>query len=395
MPKQKQKSAPPSITPKTEKKPEKKREPQTPWPVKQHTLVWVSGIFVVALIGVWWLASTQLTDAWKGIEQWVNLGFVKTIGIDGDAADTDEPIEHARLLDGVIVESGAEAQTPYAIMIENLYTVRPQSGLGSASVVYEALVEGGATRFMAVFDPSTEVPTIMPVRSARPYYLEWALEYNALYGHAGGSPKAITVIWEQHVRDLDALTGRGAKYYWRDTSRGAPHNLVTSSEKMTEALHTLELDQQPATFVPWVFKDGAPLEERGDDAKTLSFNFSYGTTYKVDWTYHQSDNTYYRFNANQPHLDANTGDQITADTVIVQLTEEPVLDGGKGRLEIFVGGTGDAWVARDGHMIQATWRKDSNQDRTRYYDLDGNEIELNRGHTWVHVLTKTQDVTYE
>lgn len=386
MPKQKQK--------KDQSAASKTNKPNTLWPARKHTRLWVACFFVVAVMGVWGLAGVQASDAWKGIGQWIDLGFVKTIGI-GEASETSEDAVRPRLLDGVFVEPGAEALHPYAIMIENLSSVRPQSGLSAAAVVYEALVEGGATRLMAVFDPSVDVPIIMPVRSARPYYLEWALEYNALYGHAGGSPKAITVIWEQNVRDLDALTGRGAKYYWRDTRRGAPHNLVTSSEKMTEALRTLELDQEPATFSSWMYKNPAQLTDRGEDMKTLSFNFSYGTTYTVDWTYHRDDNRYYRFNANQPHLDANTGDQITADNVVVQLTEEPVLDGGKGRLDIFLGGTGDAWVARDGQMIRATWRKDSNIDRTRYYDLTGDEIEFNRGQTWVHILTKSQAVIYQ
>ncbi len=370
------------------------RPRRSPWPQVSHPIPWVAGIFIVAVIVVWWLLGAQVTATWQALQSWAGIGVEKSVAI-GDAGntDTDESAQLPRLLDGVLVDRGQEALVPYAIMMENLLAVRPQHGLAVASVVYEALVEGGATRFMAVYDPSTVVPTIMPVRSARPYYLEWALEYDALYGHAGGSPKAITVIWEQKVRDLDALTSRGAPYYWRDTSRPAPHNLVTSSEKMTSALRTLTLDQRTSAFAPWKFKDPAPLEERGEDGITLSFNFSSGTTYQVDFTYHRDDNRYYRFNANAPHLDANTGNQITADNVIVQLVQEPELDGGKGRLEMFVGGTGDAWVARDGQTIQATWRKDSNRDRTRYYDLSGAEIELNRGNTWVHVIPKTQAVT--
>lgn len=300
-----------------------------------------------------------------------------------------------RLIDGSIVDADKAGYWPYAVMIENLLSVRPQSGLSQASVVYESLVEGGATRFMAVFDPSEIIPEIMPVRSARPYYLEWSSEYGALYAHAGGSPKALTVIRENDdINDLEALSS-DAKYFWRDTSKSAPHNLVTSSEKMNFALHDKGLIEHAATFDPWRFKDDAELESRGDGGKTASFNFSYGLTYKVDFTYNRERNEYLRFNADEPHLDNNTGEQIAVKNVIVQLVEEPLLDGGKGRLEIYAGGEGSAWMFRDGLAIPCTWKKGSRTDRTRFYDQEGNELELNRGAIWVHIVPKDQAVTYE
>lgn len=310
--------------------------------------------------------------------------------------EDDMMVDNTRRIDGVIVDSPDKANFwPYAVMIENLRSVRPQSGLSQAAVVYEALAEGGSTRFLAVFDPSEIVPEIMPVRSARPYYIEWASEYNALYAHAGGSPKALTVIWENpDFKDLEALS-RDAKYFWRDATKPAPHNLVTSSEKMNFALYDKELIDTKTQYQSWKFKDDATLEERGQDGKKLEFNFSYGTTYLVGFTYNQERNYYLRENANEPHLDKNTGEQIAVKNVIVQLVEEPVLNGGAGRLDIFVGGEGKAWVLRDGEIIEGIWKKGSRIDRTLFYDMEGNELEFNRGNTWIHIITKTQDVTYE
>ena len=300
-----------------------------------------------------------------------------------------------RLLDGKIVEENKDRLWPYAAMIENLLSVRPQSGLSQASIVYEALVEGGSTRFMAVFDPDEKIPEIMPVRSARPYYLEWVSEYGALYAHAGGSPKALTVIWENpDINNLEALSSDGA-YFWRDKSKGAPHNLVTSSDKMFLALNNKGLWEKPADFRSWKFKDEATLDKRGDDGKTVSFNLSTGKTYKVDFRYNREKNVYLRFNADQPHPDKNTGQQIEVKNVIVQLVQEPELDGGKGRLDIYVGGQGQAWIFRDGQVINGIWRKASRTDRTLFYDGEGHEVELDRGNTWIHVVTKDQPVTYQ
>lgn len=281
-------------------------------------------------------------------------------------------------------------------MIENLPVVRPQSGLSQAAVVYETLAEGGSTRFMAVFDPAEKISELMPVRSARPYYIEWVSEYGALYAHAGGSPKALTVIRENSdINNLDALS-RNGKYFWRDTSKSAPHNLVTSSDKMNFALRDLGLADKPAEFRTWQFKDEAPLSERGDDGKSVEFNFSYGKSYLVRYRYDQATNDYKRFNADVPHEDKNTGEQIAVKNVVVQLVREPGYDpSGKGRLDIYVGGTGKAWIFRDGQVIEGTWQKISRTDRTLFYDTDGKEVQFDRGNTWVHVLPETEAVTYQ
>ncbi|MFH1207924.1 MAG: DUF3048 domain-containing protein [Patescibacteria group bacterium] len=301
-----------------------------------------------------------------------------------------------RRLDGALVKPDQANFWPYAAMIENLLSTRPQSGLSQAAVVYETLAEGGSTRFMAVFDPSEIIPEIMPVRSARPYYIEWVSEYAALYAHAGGSPKALTVIWEnKDINNLDALS-RNGKYFWRDKSKGAPHNLVTSSDKMNFALRDLLLLDKAATFRSWLFKGEALPVERGADAKSVEFNFSTGKTYLVRYQYDQASNSYFRFNANAPHLDKNTSQQITVKNVVVQLVREPGYDNtGKGRLDIYVGGTGTAWIFVDGQVTKGTWQKNSRTDRTVFFNENGAEVSFNRGNTWVHVVPEDQAVTYQ
>jgi len=356
-------------------------------------------LFLVVAVFAWWFSYNYWAAHGRlalfyfggGDKPGISTGTAAaTVYVEEDESDTV-----GRRLDGVLVDREQAHHWPYAVMMENLLSVRPQSGMSQAAIVYEALVEGGATRFMAVYDPSENIPEIMPVRSARPYYLEWVSEFGALYAHAGGSPKALTVIWENpDINNLEALSRDGV-YFWRDQTKSAPHNLVTSSEKMNFALRDKELRDKEADFKSWIFKDEAELDERGENGKVLSFNFSYGTTYKVDFAYHQEENEYARSNANLPHLDKNTGEQITVKNVVVQLVEEPVLNGGKGRLEMYVGGEGKAWIFRDGQVIEGTWKKSSRTDRTLFYDSDGQEVQFNRGNTWIHILTKTQEVSYQ
>ncbi|MDD5040737.1 MAG: DUF3048 domain-containing protein, partial [Patescibacteria group bacterium] len=250
----------------------------------RHVALVAIVFFCIATAFAWWFCCSYAAAQthvmryylWGSDNRFVTGGSAAMV----DIAQGDTGLV-ARLLDGVMVAEDTAHYWPYAVMIENLPSVRPQKGLSQASVVYETLAEGGATRFMAVFDPSGIVPEIMPVRSARPYYIEWVSEYGALYAHAGGSPKALTVIKENaDINNLEALS-RDAVYFWRDQTIGAPHNLVTSSEKMTFALRDKGLDTKEAVFRPWQFKDDAPLEARGETGKTVGFNFSYGLSYKV------------------------------------------------------------------------------------------------------------------
>lgn len=359
---------------------------------KKYHGLWIVVFFVLGIVFSWWFVYQSAQAGLSILSSYQSKNFFPTVG---QAAAIEQATVFTRRLDGVIVSKEKANLWPYAVMIENLLSTRPQGGLSQAAVVYETLAEGGSTRFVAVFEPTEVIPEIMPVRSARPYYLEWVSEYGALYAHAGGSPQALTIIRENpDINDLEALSG-DAVYFWRDRTKYAPHNLVTSSEKMNLALRDKELSDKETDFRSWEFKDEAELEKRGEDGKILMFNFSYGKTYKVDYKYNRESNVYLRYNADQEHKDKNTDEQLKVKNVIVQIVREPVLSGGKGRLDIYVGGEGKAWIFRDGEVIEGVWKKGSRTDRTSFYDSEGNEVEFNRGNTWVHVISETQEVVYK
>lgn len=365
---------------------------------KKRPTIFLVGFFIVSAVISWFIVVYSIKNAFALTSIYFSRNSPPSLAEKDSAVTENNNIkeEYFRRLDGKIMENSKQANYwPYAVMIENLLSVRPQSGLSQASVVYETLAEGGATRFMAVLDPSEIINEIGPVRSARPYYLEWSSEYDALYVHCGGSPRALQIIWENpDIKNLNQIS-RDSKYFWRDKTKSAPHNLFTSSEKINFALRDKSLADKQVDFQSWKFKDEADLGNRGDNGKSVIFNFSYGLTYKVRFEYNRDKNVYLRFNADQPHLDKNTNKQIEVKNVIVQLVEEPVFEGEKGRLDIYVGGEGKAWIFRDGQVIEGIWKKASRKDRTLFYDQTGQEVEFNRGNTWVHVIPKTQEVKYE
>ena len=144
-------------------------------------------------------------------------------------------------------------------MIENMVTSRPQSGLDRANLVYEALAEGGITRFLAVFASGEEIEKIGPVRSARTYYLDWAKELSAAYIHVGGSPEALRLIPQYDILDLNQFYN--SPNFWRAKERAAPHNLYTSSELLARAVVSKKWGPT-GSFESWELKNKEKPSEK-------------------------------------------------------------------------------------------------------------------------------------
>ncbi|MFH1171657.1 MAG: DUF3048 domain-containing protein [bacterium] len=298
-----------------------------------------------------------------------------------------------RLLDGEPLPAGSAQPYPVGVMIENLAQVRPQAGLADASIVYETLAEGGATRFLALFEgPGDHLEKIGPVRSARPYYLEWNSEVDALHAHAGGSPEALQEISGFSIKDLNGIA-HGAKYFFRDHTIAAPHNLFTSSDLLTRALADIGLAAATPTFTSWQYKDDPPIAARPADGAYAKADFS-GRTYAVEYRYARATNDYARLNAGVPHTDALTGQQIHVKNVILQIIPKILDVGEKGRLTLDVTGTGKALLFIDGGANVGTWSKKDRTSRTDFFFEDGKPAVFTRGSTWVEVTPEDEGVSY-
>lgn len=296
-----------------------------------------------------------------------------------------------RFIDGELVEPEDQNPYPIAIMVENLVTVRPQSGLSGANIVYEALAEGGITRFMAVYLDGSPVGEIGPVRSARHYYLDWANEFHGMYAHIGGSPQALGAVGNYDIYNLEAMVE--GTYFNRKDGIPAPHDLFTAGELMGFAVRDHIGDDAAGDFDPWLFKDDRELEDRGDQKEPIEINFS-SFSYDVSWEYDKEENHYLRSNGSEPATDANTGDQLTAKNVIVQFADTTLMEADTGRLDVQTIGEGDAIVFHDGMSFEATWKKEDEGARTRFFDSSGAEIEMNAGATWVEIVPPGREITY-
>lgn len=366
--------------------------------LERHRLVWPLAFFIVAAGLIWTIIVLAAPEILKPLA-WARKngsGNTSSVSLKNDSRSASKIVAESNLvprrLDGVLVSPDQSNLFPIAIMIDNIPPAWPQSGLEAASVIYETLVEGGATRLMAVFAGGRS-QRIGPVRSARPCYLEWVSEYDALYGHVGGSPEALAAISGLGLRDFSQF--KNGQYFWRDKNRYAPHNVYTSFELIDRAIRDNNMAELEPTYETWPFKSELPLAERPKKTERIEVRFSGGRTWTSTYQYDYQTNAYAKFQANEPHLDEETGRQLLTKNVVVVLVPKIMSYGEKGRITLDVTGQGRAFVFRDGLKFVGTWKKENRLARTRFYDEVGSEIELNRGTTWISIVPEDREVLYE
>lgn len=317
---------------------------------------------------------------------------------------TPEPREPA-LLDGVPVPVSERqrllGRLPLAVVFDNHVQARPVFGIGRAELVYEVVAEGGISRLVALYWRN-EADVLMPVRSARAYFIPWAAETDAIFVHFGGAEGGAAVDVDRNVAAYGVRQVNGlvlpAGPFRRDPSRAAPHNVRSSTAGLWDWAERMGW-QGPPRLEPWPFKDDQPGRgppAGGAPAGLLSFNFGPWNlpAYAVEWRYDVASNAYLRWQAGQPYVDGASGEQVRAKNVVVQFAGLQVVGDAQGHLLFQVMGEGEALVFQDGVALTATWRKERGGARTRYYDAQGQEIAFNRGPTWVEVLAYGSPLVY-
>jgi hypothetical protein len=273
----------------------------------------------------------------------------------------------------------------FAVSIDNMVDARPASGINQAALVFETSVEGDITRLLAIFERGTEVKEIGPVRSARPYFLDFISELGpSLFLHFGGSPEALSLIASSvslKQVDRDGM-GNAASGFWRDDSRDMPHNAYTSSEKVEKMFATR--GGEPRTVTAWLMAPEPDPALRGaDDSFTVSLSGS--ANYRPEWRYESAKNVYVRYSRGKQEL-TRDGSAIEAKNVIVMQTDIKSTDA-VGRLKITTAGQGHATVYRNGEKTEGTWNG-TDGSITKFYGGDGNEVVLTEGNVWIEVIKK-------
>lgn len=297
---------------------------------------------------------------------------------------TNVPGGNANVNVGTLLPKSETLTDAYAVSIDNQIDARPASGLTRASVVYEVPVEGGITRFLAVFVRGVEVPEIGPVRSARLYFLDWVSELGpSLFFHFGGSPEALAKIdATSSLREgnVDGALSGGASF-WRDASREAPHNAYLSSANAEKIFASRVGGSR--TVSTWLSLPDPEISGRGTDGTKTSVILSKEKIYNPDWVYVQADNLYRR-QFGSVASKGRGGEAITAKNIIVMKTDVSVIDA-YGRLKISTVGAGSATLYHNGQSEDVTWKNEAGNGLTRFYSANGMEAVLTAGNVWIEV----------
>lgn len=300
--------------------------------------------------------------------------------------NTPKPQTTASTLDGTQTSKELANRHPLAVIIENHTQARPQVGLDKASIVYEAISEGGITRFMAIYG-SQDASKVGPVRSARTYFLDWNAEYNGFLAHVGGNIDALDRISQEGVLDLDEF-GLGTKAYWREPEAGKAieHTMFSSTEKLYAAAKEKKWDMN-GSFKSLKFLNPKKIEKNPNTLQEITIDFS-SPQYKVKYTYDPAKNVYLREMNGLPHRDSATGNQLAPTNIIIQSVPraEAITRINEQGWKMDTIGEGKAYIFYNGQRFDASWKKTDLKSRTLFYDSSGQEISFLPGQFWYEIV---------
>ena len=334
---------------------------------------------VIALLGV-----VSVALAMSGSHDPITSALKRITGQSPSAPPTPCPLTGVAPQGG----KGVPRRPVLAVKVENTSAAYPLAGLDKADIVYEELVEGGITRFMAIYQ-CQDSPRVGPVRSARttdPHVLR-PYDRHALIAYSGGQSAVVNLL---NAMGLIGLTETSAPaVFHRDPARAVPHNLFVSTQAAYQA-------GKKATR-----KEGAPRSvftysstvPKGKKIRSVTIQFSFSATATWSW----SGGHWVRMLDSAP-MKLESGTPISADNVIIQqvvVSQGSLVDVlGNPSPEVALVGTGKVWLLRDGEMIAGTWLRNSMTGRTAFKTAKGVRLHLKPGVTWVELMPKGERATF-
>jgi hypothetical protein len=319
-----------------------------------------------------------------------------------------------------------ENRRPITAVIENHADSRPQSGLTKADVIYEAVAEGGITRFLTIYycGAAAADVKIAPVRSARVYFIDLATGYGdkPIFMHVGGAndyggtgetvkeARALELLetlgWRvPKGNDFDTTYDSGFPVFWRNYDRldhqvATEHTMMASLDAAYEQAKDRNLEDKDSkgnswdkNFTPWKFVDEKPTSN--PRYSEISFDFwSNKKDYDVTWKYDSKTNSYLRENGGKAHMDLDTNSQLSSKNVVILFAKERGPVDKNLHMIYTVVGDGDVLIFQNGEVIKGSWEKSERNDMIRFEDAQGKEISFVRGPIWVEIVPLGNRIDY-
>ncbi|WP_099468436.1 DUF3048 domain-containing protein [Konateibacter massiliensis] len=305
-----------------------------------------------------------------------------------------------------IVDEAVANSRPIAIMLPTDKSAQPQYGIGEAGILYECMEEGNMSRQMAIIEDWQNMNQLGNVRSSRDYYVYWALEWDSILVHFGGPYYLADIVSRSDVDNItgcavnDTTAAPGAGAFYRTTDKQAPHNAYTSGAKLLEYVNSLEYSVEHRDEY---FEEDHFTFAKEDEPNTLEGANGVLEATSVDLTpafpytqsaleYNATEGIYYKTLYGSAQKDGATGEQLKFENVIVQFTYHETRDA-KGYLAFgCIDDQYDGYFITEGKAIHVNWKKTSDYEPTKYYDDNGNEVELNTGKTYIAIVESDDPV---
>ena len=323
-------------------------------------------------------------------------------GSEGPAPEEFEavPVQYKSALTGLPVENESDQhRRPVAVMINNIKKALPQYGISKASIIFEALAEGGITRLLAVFEDVSDIPQIGTIRSSRPIYIDLAESIDAVYIHFGASPEAYSRLENDNIDSYDFIEGKNNSLYWRDSARikssGYEHSAFTSGERIANKLEADDIRMTRSSNYGSMFNFSETIPSLGiKDATKISAVFS---SYKTGtYTYDEELGLYRIGQYGTTHIDAETGGQLAFKNVFLLRMNSYVIPGDTaGRLRFESTGSGEGYYFVNGEKREITWKRSAKDAPFKFYDRSGAELEVFPGDSYIAIVPLNAVVNIE
>lgn len=276
---------------------------------------------------------------------------------------------------------------PVAVMLSNIISACPQSGISRAGVIYEAPVEGGITRLMGLFENYDDLEKIGSVRSCREYYVYLAAGFDALYYHYGQAAYAIPLLESDHIDNVNGME-YSEQVYYRTSDRPSPHNAYLDAAGIAAGIDLCGYRTSYKDGYDGFFQFASETEpETLEQGRNAAYVAPGGYFHNNPWfSYDEASGMYLRYQFGEPQIDEMTQEQLAVKNIIVQYCSWKKYDDNAEYLDIDVVNGGTGTYITSGKAIDVTWSKDDPWGVTKYRDGNGDEIKLNPGKTWVLIV---------
>ena len=343
-------------------------------------------------------------------------GYIKQFTGTERATETEKPEEteqeteapppvtkFADPLTGELVDKDKTGLRPVAVVIKNDRLAAPQFGLSGAGVLYEALVEGGMTRFLAVYSDVSELNGVGPVIDGRTYFYDFAANHDAAIVLAGTTQAGRELAAKRNITAIDAIVGELTPGFERNAAliaeRGSENSILTEGTGLKYRAQTLEVPMRTdKSTVPYGILDSLENREMPDGKHCTKLTILFSSNMNVYFTYSTLTNNYSRFQYGDKHIDAKTGKQLAFTNILVIFAEHTTIVSSTGELSISASGKGTGYYIYGGSYIPVTWTRNSGEYPIKLYEEDGKTpLTVSAGNTYIAVVSSAARarVTFE